>query len=969
MDAARRGGATFAAMTPDEFIDKWKHNTRPERAAYVEHFNDLCRLLDEPTPNEADKDGTRYAFEKGATKTAGGKGWADVWKQKCFAIEYKGRGKDLTAAFTQLQRYALALDSPPLLVVCDFETWIIKTAWTNSVSATHTIALEDLRDPKARALLKAMFSDPERLRPEQTREALTEKAAAEFAELAARLRARGHDPQAVAHFIQRIVFCLFADDVGLLPQGLFDRLLATGRRYPQRFEEFAARLFAAMKDKGGEIDFTPVDWFNGGLFDDATALPLVGQDIELLQRVALMDWSEMEPSIFGTLFERGLDPDKRGQLGAHYTDRTKIELIVQPVVVRPLMAEWEVARTKIAAAMEHANDAAASRAARNRARQDADQALRGFLDRLRRYRVLDPACGSGNFLYVALLALKDLEHRAMIEAEALGLQREFPQVGPEVVRGIELNAYAAELARVVVWIGAIQWARRHAMPMPSDPILKPLTDHILCADAVLAPDGTVAAWPAADAIIGNPPFIGDKAMIRQLGEDYVTRLRAAYEGRVPGAADFVCFWFEKAREMLAEGRSTRAGLVATNSIRGGANRRVLERVVADALIFDAWDDEPWTVDGAAVRVSLVCLVARGSTDERHLNGRNVTAIATDLTADGVDLLSAKPLAENKRAAFNGVQLTGEFDVPGDVARKWLAEPANPNGRPNSDVVRPWWNGLDVTRRNRDVWCVDFGSTMTDQEASFFARPFAHVVLYVKPVRATNKLEALRRLWWRHWRPRPEMQRAIAPLSRAIVTPEVSKHRVFAWLPKGVGADKNLIVVARDDDTTFGVLHSRFHEAWALKLCTWLGVGNDPRYTPTTTFETFPFPDGLTPDRPAASYESNPHAQTIAAAAWALVAARDRWLNPPEWVEERPEVVPGLPPRLVPRDAAAAAELKSRTLTALYNTRGKPEGAWLDALHADLDAAVAAAYGWPADLPEEEALARLLALNLARAPRP
>ncbi|HYF07105.1 MAG TPA: type IIL restriction-modification enzyme MmeI, partial [Acetobacteraceae bacterium] len=226
-------------MTPDEFIAKWQHNTRPERAAFVEHFNDLCRLLGEPTPNEADRDGTSYAFEKGATKTAGGKGWADVWKHRHFAIEYKGRGKDLAAAFTQLQRYALALDSPPLLAVCDFETWIIRTAWTNSVSETYTITLEELRDPKRRAILKAMLSDPERLRPDRTREALTEEAAAEFAELAARLRARGHDPQAVAHFIQRIVFCLFADDVGLLPGGLFDRLLATGRRYPDRFADFA----------------------------------------------------------------------------------------------------------------------------------------------------------------------------------------------------------------------------------------------------------------------------------------------------------------------------------------------------------------------------------------------------------------------------------------------------------------------------------------------------------------------------------------------------------------------------------------------------------------------------------------------------------------------------------------------------------------------------------------------------------
>jgi type II restriction/modification system DNA methylase subunit YeeA len=211
-----------------------------------------------------------------------------------------------------------------------------------------------------------------------------------------------------------------------------------------------------------------------------------------------------------------------------------------------------------------------------------------------------------------------------------------------------------------------------------------------------------------------------------------------------------------------------------------------------------------------------------------------------------------------------------------------------------------------------------------------------------------------------------MREALASLSRFIVTPEVSKHRVFAWAPKSVGADKNLIVIARDDDTTFGILQSRFHELWSLRMGTWLGVGNDPRYTPSTTFETFPFPENLAPNLPAATYAANPHAQTIAKAAQTLVAARDHWLNPPDLVDRVPEIVPGYPDRLIPKDEAAAAILRRRTLTNLYNQRGTPEAAWLDTLHQKLDEAVAAAYGFPANPTDEDVLSRLLALNLARA---
>jgi hypothetical protein len=259
--------------------------------------------------------------------------------------------------------YAGPLGNPPLLVVSDIARIVIRTNFTNAVTETHEIALDELANPLRLRLLKNVFSDPEQLRPARTRQALTEQAAAEFAELARRLRVRGNDPQAVAHFVNRLVFCMFADDVGLLPDGLFQQMLALAKRRPARSAEFAGQLFGAMAKSGGEVGFTAVPWFDGGLFEDATALPLEVADIDHLISVAKLDWAEIDPSILGTLFERGLDPDKRSQLGAHYTDRAKIEMLIDPVIRRPLQAEWQAVKAKIEATL--APPARAGRRARN----------------------------------------------------------------------------------------------------------------------------------------------------------------------------------------------------------------------------------------------------------------------------------------------------------------------------------------------------------------------------------------------------------------------------------------------------------------------------------------------------------------------------------------------------------------------------------------------------------------------------
>ena len=976
-------------MTPYEFIAKWQASTLTERSASHQHFLDLCDLLDEPKPADADPSGETYCFERGARKDSGGDGWADVWKRHHFAWEYKGKRANLDAAFEQLRQYALALENPPLLIVSDMLRFRIRTNWTNSVSQTHEFNLDDLADAATRDRLKWAFSNPERLRPGETRQSLTERVAASFASVAQALRERGHNPQAVAHFVNRLVFCMFADDVGLLPGHMFTRMLEQARRTPAHFADLAADLFHVMA-KGGRVGFETVDWFNGGLFDDGAALPLEKSDIDTVLAASNLDWSDIDPSILGTLFERGLDPGKRAQFGAHYTDRDKIMLLVEPVVIRPWLAEWAAEKIEIAGELERA-EATKSRAARTRRHTEAERRYRAFLNRLRAFTVLDPACGSGNFLYLALHALKDLEHRVQLEAEALGFQRAFPEIGPANVKGIEINPYAAELARVSVWIGEIQWMRRNGFAEARDPILKPL-DTIECRDAILTPDNTEPGWPEADAVIGNPPFLGGKRLISNLGEDYVSRMFVTYAGRVPAEADLVCYWFEKAGQEIAAGRALRAGLVATNSIRGGANRRALEAAThncrprsggsrSGALLvregrptdrrdqpprlFEAWSDEPWVVDGAAVRVSLVCFSRAddAAASDARLDGQPVDEIYTDLTAQrggGVDLTGVRHLPRNASVAFMGDTKGGPFDVAGDQAREWLRLPANPNGRTNADVLKPWMNGMDLTRRPAGKWTVDFGWTMSAGDAALYEEPFRWVKEHVLPMRQKNRREAYRELWWRHVEPRQGMWRALGSLPRYIATPTVAKHRLFGWCDARICPDHQLIVIARDDDTTFGILHSRFHEIWSLRLCTWLGKGNDPRYTPSTTFETFPFPPDLTPDIPAADYAVDPRAMAVALEARRLVELRDRWLNPPEWVEWVDEPVAGYPKRPVPRDKNASNALKKRTLTNLYNAR--PE--WLANAHATLDAAVATAYGWPVDIAEEDALRDLLQRNRA-----
>ena len=852
----------------------------------------------------------------------------------------------------------------------------VHTNFTNTRPSVHSVTLDDLaaggeRTAEALRVLRAVMSEPAALRPRQTPDEVTRAAATSFAGIARSMHDRGHHPEAVAHFLNRVLFCLFAEDVGLLPKRILTGMIESRRSDAEEFARGLAELFWRMSEReaGRYFGNERVQWFNGGLFDGAEVLPLTREELGAVHEAALLDWSRVEPAILGTLFERGLDPDKRGQLGAHYTDRAKILMVVEPVVLAPLRREFAAMRERVDDRMKGRDPSPLTREGHRRDRlpaweRRAESEWRAFLERLRAVRVLDPACGSGNFLYLALRLLKDLEREAIRwGAERLRISGEFPQVGPHNVLGIEVNPYAKELAGVSIWIGQIQWMRDHGYGFPSEPVLAAL-DNIELRDAILACDDegapVPASWPTAEFIVGNPPFLGTKMVRLSLGDAYVDDLFAAWDGAVSRESDLACYWHEQARRQIEAGAAKRAGLLATNSIRGGANRTTLNRVKETGDIFMAWSDEPWVVEGAAVRVSIVGQ-DDGSEMERRLDGEPVGGINSNLTS-GVDITRARVLAENQGASYMGDTKGGAFDIPGALAREMLSLPSNVNGRKNADVVVPWVNGLDITRRQRGMFLVDFGTDMTEAEAAEYEAPFAHVEEHVQPVRAKNKRKAYRDRWWLHVEPRPAMRAALAPLSRFIATPTVAKHRLFVWLSAPTLPDHQLIVVAREDDYPFGVLHSRAHEWWSLRMGTWLGVGNDPRYTPTTTFETFPFPWPLDTPEPALTAEQRGHREAIGKAARALEAARRRWLNPPEWVREEPDVVASLPPRRLPVDAAAARQLAKRTLTNLYNARP----AWLANLHRDLDAAVFAAYGWgesAEELGEEWVLERLLGLNV------
>jgi hypothetical protein len=729
------------------------------------------QALGVPHPTAEDVTGSSYTYEKRVSKTGSDDtGYADVWKRGYFAWEYKSKGGDLKKAYKQLNEYHEALENPPLLIVCDFERFEVHTKFENLPSRVYSFNLDDLltdRDTATSALpplevLRHVFGDFNQLRPGVAAARVTEAAASDFLRLAKELeleRAIAREPpskEQIAHFLMRLVFCLFADSVELLPNHAFRNLVTNQRHSPKGFNSILPGLFQAMSSEGSYFGADSIPHFNGGLFTDNSTIELNHADLGILYSASQHDWSHIEPAIFGTLFERSLDAAKRSMIGPHYTSTEDILLLVEPVVMTPLLRRWEAVQSSVLAALAEEESAPTNSKLPPHLRPDrpALTLLRDWAAELSRIRILDPACGSGNFLYVALKRLLDLWHQARIFGLAHGLTLTLdPIPNPTQLFGIETDFYAHEIASIVVWIGFLQWKHDHGVKDDKEPLLQKLTN-IEEADAILRYDEAdkssehpagqpyEPAWPQADFIIGNPPFLGGKLLRRELGDTYVDNLFALYKGRVKAESDLVVYWFEKARAHLEAGKVDRVGLLATQAIRGGANRAVLERIQQTATIFWAWSDRKWLLHGAAVHVSMIAFEkshhhpvilsegaephpapqskdpddrghthalnplsttapsANGATTSQPgaqpqedvptapqraegpthwLDGQPVPFINADLTT-GSNSASARQLNENANISFQGPTKIGHFEIEPELAQQMFAAPVNPNGR-------------------------------------------------------------------------------------------------------------------------------------------------------------------------------------------------------------------------------------------------------------------------------------------------
>ena len=407
-----------SSLTPQQFVARWQPATLKERSAYQSHFNDICELVNHKKPVEVDPHGDFFTFEAGAKKLAGEQGFADVWYKGHFAWEYKGKHANLVEAYRQLQQYRESLENPPLLVVSDIDTIEIHTNFTNTASRVYSLTLEDLLVPAKLQILRDLFYHPENLKAPQTTAQVTEEAAARFSQLARILYDYGEAPARIAHFLIRLLFCLFAEDVGLLPANIFTDLARNTRSSPQAFEAQLSQLFSAMA-AGGWFGSLEIKHFDGRLFDNSEVLSLDSQAMDILVAVSTLDWGSIEPSIFGTLFERSLDPGKRSQLGAHYTSKEDILLIVEPVLMQPLRRQWQ--ETQEQARQLAARRDEAKGAAKSKLNDQLAGLITGFAQTLAQVQVLDPACGSGNFLYVALRQLLDLWKEVSRLSAELGL--------------------------------------------------------------------------------------------------------------------------------------------------------------------------------------------------------------------------------------------------------------------------------------------------------------------------------------------------------------------------------------------------------------------------------------------------------------------------------------------------------------------------------------------------------------------
>lgn len=999
----------------DAFIADAAKSGGAERANAQSFLNGLADVLDVARPDftTGDPRADTYVFERPLDFRDGrqSKGFIDLYKSGAFVLETKqgadakrteggqklrtGHGKrgtraweqTMEAARNQAEGYARNLEAaeppPPFVVVCDVGfCFDLYSDFSGSGrlykpfpdAGSNRIPLDALRQPETRAMLAAVFEDPLSLDPARRQARVTVDLADRLARLATSLDgavdAHGApmDAEAVAGFLSRALFSMFAEDAGLIPEGAFTRLLDG---YTDDLEHLPHALsdFFRKMDEGGYVGEVreSVRRFNGLLFKDTRTPRLDAEQRAALLDAAHADWSEVEPSIFGTLLERALDPAERHALGAHFTPRAYVERLVGPTILEPLREEWDGVRAAASRLVDQAE--AASGATRTRRRNEARAVLAGFLTRLATVRVLDPACGSGNFLYVVLSGLKALEDEARsvssrLVGESVG---EGFGVTPRQMRGIELNARAASIADLVLWIGYLQWHRRRygtAQPLP-EPVLEGY-GQVEHRDAVLADDGTPAQWPEADFIIGNPPFIGPARMRDALGDNYTEALRAAYP-TVPESADLVMFWWERAAEVVRLGGAERFGFITTNSLPQTFNRRVVERHLgADAaplgLTF-AVPDHPWvdSADGAAVRVSMTAGARAADfdpgagrlvvvTEERDNNGDGIAEVDTEeftgrINADltvGADVSEADPLAANADLANRGVQLFGSGFIVTPVEAERLGLGRVPGAE---QILRSYRNGRDLLQTSRGVLVIDLFGLTADEARQRFPEAYEHLVREVKPERDMNRRKVRRENWWLFGETNPNLRRQLDGLPRFIITVETAKHRLFQFLDASVLPDNKLVAIALADAFHLGVLSSAVHLEWTARAG---GLLEDrPVYVKTKCFEPFPFPsatdaqaeavrrlgEAIDAHRKARRSETGVGLTDLYNAVEALRAGRD----------------------LSPKEQRSADDGLAHTL--------------LD-LHRQLDRAVLDAYGWSdlgAEAPTFRAavLDRLVALNAER----
>ncbi|MBD3845125.1 class I SAM-dependent DNA methyltransferase [Bosea sp. SSUT16] len=1016
----------------EAFIARWRMSEGAERAAYAQFLSELCPLIgvEAPQPPTSDADAVAYRFEYPVRFPDGQGGHTtgriDLYKKSAFVLEakqsrLKGRpkalllvgddegaevasantrgrrgpelGRDLFMlnARNQGERYAKAVPAshgwPPFLIVCDVGHCFELYADFSSLGKNYAqfpdrhrfrIYLEDLRDPQIRDLMRRVWEDPLSLDPARRAAIATRQIAERLAVVSKALEQR-HDPEFVALFLMRCIFTMFAEDVRLIPADSFKRLLRECLDSPKSFKPLLEELWRTM-DRGGfsAAVRAEIKCFNGRMFADPQVFGLGRDGIAELLAAAEHDWSLVEPSIFGGLLEQALNPAERARLGAHYTPRSYVELLVIETVIVPLREEWRA----VVGAAQQARDAGQKSLALNH--------MKAFHSRLCAIRILDPACGTGNFLHVAQDLMKRLEGEVLEAAAELGAAEHLGGfgargVGPWQFFGLDANSRAAAIADLMLWIGYLQWHLRTRAYAPQEPILKKLEQIRTCdaliswakwpvpatllGRAVAPPDVHLAPWPEVDFIVGNPPFIGGKDLRRRLGDGYVAGLRQIYP-HINESADFVMYWVDRAATAATRpgARLRRFGFVTTNSIAQVFQRRVLERhLIAERPIslVMAIADHPWTKAGkdtAAVRIAMT-VVEAGQHDGRLLELVSEAGLDTDqpqielaerqgrINADltiGADLTKTNALRANHGLCSPGVKLHGAGFIvtPEEAGALGLGRRSG-----LTEHIRAYRNGRDLTARPRNAMVIDLFGLPLETARERFPEVYQHLKLTVRQERdaqfrrsPTKDASEYLDHWWLFGKPRQLLRPALAQLQRYIATVETAKHRVFQFLDGSILPDNMLVAVALSDAFHLGVLSSRFHVAWALRAGGRLGIGNDPRYSKSRCFDPFPFPE-----------VSEAQKEAIRLPAEALDALRKQVL----------------------------AEHPDLTLTKLYNVReairtgcalnaaetsvrDRGLALILDEHHLAVDAAVAAAYGWPVDLAEEEVLARLAALNQQRA---